>query len=369
MGKQTRPAWVEVNLASIAHNVQYFKKLIHENCQLLAVVKANAYGHGDLAVVRTALSNGATWIGVALPEEGVRLRRAGIAAPILVLGAVGQEQLELCVTKDLACTVFQWSIAQSLSNLAIRYNKTVRVHLKIDTGMGRLGILPSEALRFAIAVSRLPGIQIQGILTHFATADQPEDQYVHWQLEQFEKVIAELSAHHINIPIKHCANTSAVLFLPEAHFDLVRVGIGLYGLHPQGKRSNLHPAMSFKCRIAAARRVPAGSAISYGASYITKKETTIAILPVGYADGVSRRLSNQGEVLIDGNRFPIIGKVCMDHCMVDVGDFPIEIGQEVTLIGRQGNQEITVEDWADWLGTINYEVPCMISERVPRIYT
>jgi len=371
MEKPLRPVWAEISLGNAAHNVAEFKRLIGPGCQLMAVIKANAYGHGDLEMARAVLASGATWLAVALPEEGTRLRRAGIAAPILVLGAVSPSQLELCITKDLVITLFQWEMAQALSNLSRRLNKTVKVHVKVDTGMTRLGIQPGETVEFVKRLHGLPGIEVQGIFTHFACADQPHDSYSQWQWQRFSWVLRELEKEKIHIPLKHCANTAAAVLMPETRLDLVRVGLGLYGLHPclhTKDLVDLRPVMSLHTQVMAVKRVPKGTGVSYGRAYVTWKETTIAVLPIGYADGLLRQIGEKGAVLINGRRYPFAGRITMDHCMVDVGDSNVEIGDVVTLIGRQGAESITAEDWADWLGTINYEIPCLISERVARIY-
>ncbi|HHX02461.1 MAG TPA: alanine racemase [Firmicutes bacterium] len=372
MDKPLRPAWAEIDLGNAAHNVAEFKRLVGHDCHLMAVIKANAYGHGDLELARTALANGASWLAVALPEEGTKLRRAGIAAPILVLGATSLSQLELCVTKDLVVTVFQWDVAQALSNISRRLNKTVKVHVKVDTGMTRLGIQPEEAVDFVRRLRGLPGIEVQGIYTHFACADQPNDSYTQWQWQRFSWVLMELQKEKIQIPLKHCANTAATLLMPETRLDLVRVGLGLYGLHPcsytKDNLIDLRPVLSLHTQVMALKRVAKGTGVSYGRTFVTWKDTSIAVLPIGYADGLLRHVGERGAVLINGRRYPFAGRITMDHCMVDVGDGNVEIGDVVTLIGQQGAESITADDWAEWLGTINYEIPCLISERVARIY-
>lgn len=364
-----RPTWAEVDLKNVAHNVKQFRASLDESCQLLAVVKANAYGHGDLAIASTALANGASWLAVGLPEEGLRLRRAGIAAPILVLGGLTVAQLETCIAKDLIVTVSQWDVAQALSNIARRLQKTARVHVKIDTGMGRNGLPAEQGVQFIKRIHGLPGVELQGVFTHFASADDPEGEYVSRQWQRFSWVLLELKSAGIHIPIKHCANTAATMALSDTHLDLARIGLGLYGLYPSQHRPlALKPALSLHTEVIALKRVPAGTGVSYGSSYVTWKETSIATLPIGYADGVSRRLSNKGQVLINGHKFPLVGNITMDYCMVDVGEHAVEIGDKVTLIGTQAEQSITVDDWANWLDTINYEVICMISNRVNRVY-
>ncbi|NLJ73686.1 MAG: alanine racemase [Firmicutes bacterium] len=369
MSRLTRSVWAEVSLDNIAYNVQQICGVIGTHCQLMAVVKANAYGHGALEVAHTLLSNGTQWLAVALPEEGVRLRRAGIGAPILVLGAVSAEELEVCVAKDLSVTVFEPHIAQLLSRAACRLEKTARVHIKVDTGMGRLGLSPHEALDLVEMVQELPGLEIQGVFTHFACADCSDLEYTQWQWGRFQQLMHELQNRRVSIPYYHAANTAATLFFPQSHLDIARVGLALYGMYPDHRRPiELRPALSLRTKVAFVKRVPAGSAISYESTYVTWKETSIAVLPIGYADGLSRQLSNKGVVLIKGTACPIVGRVTMDHTMVDVGDLPVQIGDDVVLIGEDGSLAVTADDWARWNGTINYEVTCMLSSRVERVY-
>lgn len=369
MSRLTRSVWAEVSLENIAFNVQQICRVIGAQSELMAVVKANAYGHGALEVAHTLLSNGTQWLAVALPEEGVRLRRAGVSAPILVLGAVSAEELEVCVAQDLVVTVFEPHIAKLLSEAACRLQKMARVHIKVDTGMGRLGLPPHEAVDLVEMVQRLPGLEIQGVFTHFACADCPDLQYTQWQWRRFQQVMNTLRNKGIAIPYYHAANTAAALFFPQSHLDIVRVGLALYGMYPDSRRPvELRPALSLKTKVAFVKRVPSGSAISYESTYVTWKDTSIAVLPIGYADGLSRQLSNKGVVLIKGKACPIVGRVTMDHTLVDVGDLPVQIGDDVILIGQDGSLSVTADDWARWSNTINYEVTCMLSSRVERIY-
>lgn len=369
MSKLTRQVWAEVSLENIAFNVEQFRRLIGPRCELMAVVKANAYGHGALETAYTMIAHGTNWLAVALPEEAVRLRRGGITAPILVLGAVGADELDVCVAYDLAVTVFEPHIARLLSKAAVAQQKTAKVHIKVDTGMGRLGLLPGDFGSLVELVRSLPGLEIQGVFTHFACAESPDLEYTRWQWERFRRVQQDLAARKIAVPLYHAANTAATLFFPEAHLDLVRVGLGIYGMYPDGRRPiELKPAFSLKTRVAFVKRVPAGSAVSYGGSFVTWKETSLAVLPIGYADGLSRRLGNRGQVIIKGRLCPIVGNVTMDHTLVDVGDLPVAIGDEVILLGSDGQLEVTADQWAQHLGTINYEITCMISNRVERVY-
>lgn len=369
MSKLTRSVWAEVSLEAIAYNVRQFRSFIGSECELMAVVKANGYGHGALETAYTMIANGTNWLAVALPEEGVRLRRGGITAPILVLGAVGADELDVCVTHDFAVNVFEPHIARLLSKAAVEQQKLAKVHIKVDTGMGRLGLLPQDFRELIDLLQHLPGLEIQGVFTHFARADEPSLEYTKWQFGRFQMVRQSLKENGISIPFVHAANTAATLFFPESHLDLVRVGLGLYGMYPDQRRPlHLIPALSLKTRVAFVKRVPAGSAISYDSTYVTWKDTSIAVLPIGYADGLSRGLSNQGKVLLHGTYCPIVGRVTMDHTLVDVGDLPVAIGDEVILIGSDGIREITADTWAKQLDTINYEITCMLSSRIERVY-
>lgn len=369
MSKLTRSVWAEVSLDNIAFNVRQFNEFIGPDCELMAVVKANGYGHGALETAYTMIANGTNWLAVALPEEGVRLRRGGITAPILVLGAVGADELDVCVAADLAVTVFEPHIARLLSQAAAAQQKSAKVHIKVDTGMGRLGLLPKDFGDLVELVRSLPGLEIQGVFTHFAQAEQEDLEYTRRQWERFQKVREDLRARGISIPYTHTANTAAALFFPESHLDLVRVGLGIYGMYPDARRPlELKPALSLKTRVAFVKRVPAGSAVSYNSTYVTERETSIAVLPIGYADGLARGLSNKGKVLIAGTLCPIVGMVTMDHTLVDVGDLPVSIGDEVILLGSDGTNCIHAHDWADLLGTINYEITSRLSSRVERVY-
>jgi alanine racemase len=367
-----RPVWAEVDLNHIAHNMQEIRRLVREPCELMAVVKADGYGHGALPVARTALQAGASRLAVAIPEEGVTLREGGIASPILVLGSLWPEQAEVIVSNFLTATVYDLPLALALSAEGKRQGKNVRVHLKVDTGMGRIGLFPHDVVPFVNQVMRLPYLEIEGIYTHFATADAADKTYAYQQFELFKKVLQEMKDSGIQIPLRHAANSAAILNLPESHLDMVRPGIMLYGINPLEGGSpsiSLEPALSWKAKIAYVKRVPTGTGISYGRTHITQRSVQIATLPLGYADGLSRALSNKGEVLIHGQRASIVGKVCMDQCMVDVSQIEgVQIGDEAVLIGAQGGKRLSAEEIAQKIGTIGYEVVCNIGKRVPRVY-
>ncbi|HOQ23599.1 MAG TPA: alanine racemase [Bacillota bacterium] len=367
-----RPVWAEINLQSIKDNICAIQAHVGSGVQLMAVVKAEAYGHGAVEVAKAARSVGVHWFGVSLPEEGIALRKVGITEPILVFGPLQTSQVGPVVKYDLTSTVCLEEAVRALSSEAVRQGKTAKVHVKIDTGMGRVGVLPGQAVDFVQKIRELPGIEVEGIFSHFATADEADLGYAYQQLRVFNGALARLGEAGISVPVRHIANSGAIIGMPEAYFDLVRPGIILYGLYPSDEvakeRIALKPAFSLKTRITHVKKVPAGTGISYGQIYHTKQETGIATIPIGYADGWSRLLSGKAHVLIHGRRFPIVGRICMDQCMVEIGDEPVKVGEEVVLIGRQGDAVITVEEVAGHLGTINYEVICMISDRVPRVF-
>jgi alanine racemase len=359
--------YAEISLEAVKHNISRIRKLLAPAVKFMAVVKANAYGHGAVAVSRAAIEAGADSLAVANLKEALELREAGIVSPILILTESPTSVMDEIIQYDLSQTLYSYSEAQALSDEAQKRKRSARVHVKVDTGMGRVGVPPSEAVAFVAKVSSLPAIELEGIFTHFAKAEDPHDNFTQDQFKKFQQVTAKLKS----IPIKHAANSAAVLFHPETHLDMVRVGLMMYGLYPQGSSRgmiDLKPALAFKSRVTYLKSIPAGTPVSYGCTYVTPTETTIATIPVGYADGYSRRLSNRGQVVIRGKRFPVVGRVTMDLIMVNVGQAKVEVGDEVVLIGEQNGQAISVDEVAGLEETISYEVICGIGKRVPRIY-
>jgi len=368
-----RPVWLEVNLDAIAHNVKKIRQAVGKNTQIIAVVKANAYGHGAIEVSEALLENGVTMLGVGVIEEGVVLREAGIKAPILVCGLTMNDQLEPLVMYNLTATVCKLKTIQVLSRIASKNKKKVRVHIKIDTGMGRLGIPSRDTLNFVKEISQMKNIEIEGIFTHFAATNEEDGIYTRRQFEKYKKALLELEKKGINIPLKHVANSAAILNSSCFHLNAARPGIIIYGLLPSPKAKQtvqLRPAAEFKTKIVFLKDVPVGKNIGYGRTYTTTKPTRIATLPVGYADGYSWLLSNKGEVLVRGERAPVIGRICMDLCMIDVTHIEgVEIGDEVVLWGKQGSGMISVEEVAQKIESIVYEVICMVDkERVPKVF-
>ncbi|MBW2181165.1 MAG: alanine racemase [Deltaproteobacteria bacterium] len=373
--------WAEVDLRAIAHNVRELRRITKPEARLMAAVKANAYGHGMVEVAKAVLQNGADELGVARIEEAAQLREAGIDAPVLIFGHTPSSMNMSLIEFDLRPTVFAFEAAEALSKIAVSNEKKIKIHLKIDTGMGRLGILPAElsstknkeTLSDIIHIQKLPGIEIEGIYTHFATADFMDKTYARKQFDIFVDFLNQLQKSGIDAPVKHAANSAAVIDMPETHLNMVRTGISVYGLYPSDdvdkSRVSLQPAMELKARIVHLKRVPAGFKVSYGSTYETKAVTTIATVPVGYGDGYSRLLSSQGHMLVRGQRAPVAGRVCMDLTMIDLGHIPdAALGDEVVLFGRQGDASLSIDEIASTLNTINYEVVTTVASRVPRIF-
>ncbi|NQS75617.1 MAG: alanine racemase [Peptococcaceae bacterium] len=370
-----RPVWAEIDLAAITSNMVEIRRIASPTARVMAVVKANGYGHGAVEVSRTVLAGGADWLGVARTDEGLLLREAGIRAPILVLGFLTPEQSVDAVRGCLSQAVYSRAMALSLAEAAAAAGTRARIHFKIDTGMGRLGWQVGEeaSVRAILDLARNPHLEVEGIFTHFAAADAANLDYTKEQFSKFVALIVRLRREGLEIPLKHAANSAALMNMPEAHLDLVRAGIIVYGLYPSAEVDKglikLRPAMSLKAQVAHVKDVPAGFKVSYGCTYSTKKSTVIATLPLGYADGYSRLLSSKGQALLHGRKAPVVGRVCMDQFMVDVGHIPgVRVGDEAVLIGRQGPAEITADDLAAMLGSINYEVVCLVNGRVPRVY-
>ena len=374
VSRAERPTWVEVDLGAIANNTRLIKSLVGEPVQVLASIKADAYGHGAVKVAHTVLHNGATRLGVATLSEVTPLREAGITAPILIFGYVPPWQMREAIRQQATITLYTLDAAKALSHTALALDKTVSVHVKIDTGMGRLGMRferIEEIVALVHTIKTLPGLILEGIYTHFAMADSSDKTHTLMQLERFGQVLQYLEKEGLRPPLVHAANSAATLSVPESHFDMVRPGIALYGLDPSNEvrvPKGFRPALSFKTLVAQVKLVPAGECIGYGCTYTTERPTIVATLPLGYADGFRRAPSNWGSVLIHGQEAPLIGRVCMDQCMVDVTHIPqTRIGDEVVLIGRQGEATLTAEQVAERLGTINYEVVSEILARVPRV--
>lgn len=373
--------WAEIDLNAIAHNVRELRRITNPKASLMIAVKANAYGHGIIEIARQALQSGADTLGVARISEGVQLRKAGINAPVLIFGYTPPSEAAKLHEFDLIQTVFSYETAKALSDTAYSSGVKINIHLKVDTGMGRLGLLPDSrraapadsAVEEVKSIAELSGLKLEGIFTHFATADWSDKSYAEKQFEIFSNFLDQLHKAGLEFSLKHAANSGAIIDMPQTHLDMVRAGISVYGLYPSDEidksRIKLLPAMSLKAKIIHLKKVPAGFMVSYGITHKTKKPTTIATIPVGYGDGFSRLMSSNGYMLVHGQKAPIIGRVCMDLTMLDVGHIPeVEIEDEVVVFGHQGNASITADEIAKSINTISYEVVTKISSRVPRIY-
>lgn len=375
----------EIDLKAIAHNIKELRRITHPDARLMGVVKANGYGHGAIEVARCALQNGAEVLGVARIEEGIQIREAGIEVPILIFGYTLPELTADLLEYDLTQTVYTYTSAQVLSQTATSLKKKIKIHLKVDTGMGRLGLLAqnfqhhnsvainTDAIEETLAIAGLEGLELEGIFTHFATADSADKTYAGDQLDLFMSFLNRLRKAGLEPPVRHAANSAALIDMPQSHLDMVRPGIASYGLYPSDevnkKHVSLKPAMALKARIIHLKKVPAGFKVSYGSTHETRRATTIATIPIGYADGLNRLLSSSGQMLVNGYRAPIIGRICMDLTMLDVGHINnVQMGDEVVIFGQQGSDAITVDEIASSLKTINYEIVSTITARVPRVY-
>ena len=377
--------WAEIDLSAYAHNIRELKRIARPPARLMAVVKANGYGHGAVEVAREAISNGAENLAVARINEAIPLREAGLEVPILIFGYSSPDLAPLIIEYELTQTVYALSTAKALAEHAVRHGKKINVHLKVDSGMGRLGLLLAstngnpdknaiqDTVRTIKSITRLPGLTVEGIFTHFATADSADKSYANIQLNRFKELLNHLQKEGLEPPLRHAANSAALIDMPQSHLDMVRPGIATYGLHPSDEVNqsiiDLKPVMTLKSRVIHIKEVAAGFNISYGITFQTKHHTTIATVPVGYADGFNRLLSSRGHMLVHGRRVPIVGRVCMDLTMLDIGGVAdVALEDEVVVFGRQGNETVTADEIASDLDTINYEVVSTITGRVPRVY-
>lgn len=363
-----RPTRAEVNLGRIAHNFREIRKLLLPKIKVMVCVKADAYGHGLIPVAKKVVSCGADYLGVASVDEGIALRENHIRTPVLILGMVLSGDIVPLFKYNLTPTVCTKELAGSINSLGRSVGRKINVHIKVDTGMGRLGILQKDAFDFVKRVRRMRFINIEGVFTHFPLADS-DARFTLRQIELFARLVEELKRSGIDIPLVHAANSMGLIGYKMSHFNMVRPGLAIYGLYPRaGLKIKLKPVLSLKTRVIFVKNVPAGYGISYGHEYVTKKATRIAILPIGYGDGYPRNLSNRAPILIRARRFKISGRICMDQIMVDVGRNRVEVGDEVVLIGNQGAKGITAEELAGLAKTISYEIVCGLGSRIPRIY-
>lgn len=365
-----RQVWAEVNLQALKEN--YYKLQAYTQSEMMPIVKADAYGHGVIPVVKTLLECGAKRFGVALLQEALELKEVFPELNVMIIGANEIDQWDSLVKEDIIPTIFQLSQARALSEAAVKFDRIAKLHIKIDTGMGRIGFRDADISEI-VKISTLPNLIIEGIFTHFATSDQRDLTFARQQLKRFESICDKLKKAGLRIPIRHAANSAGIIQFPESHFELVRPGISLYGLTPSsqiGGNVGLEPVMSWKAKVSHVKKIKTGETVSYGRTFKAAYPTCVATIPLGYADGLRRALSNCGEMMIHGRRSTIIGRVCMDQTMLEVTKIPgVRVGDVVTILGIDGYDQITAAEMAEWLGTINYEVVCGISKRVPRIYT
>lgn len=364
-----------VDLDAITHNVRLLRGLLDPGVRLMAVVKANAYGHGAVPVARACLEAGAAWLAVAAVDEGLALRRAGLGinAPLLVLGPSAPEEYATALGHDLALAAGSLAMAEVIATAARAAGVMARVHVKVDTGLTRFGVPAARAVEEITAIARLPDLALDGVYTHFATSEEPDKSQTHAQLALFTEIMSALQTRGVRVGLRHAANSAAVLDLPQTHLDMVRAGIALYGYHPAGLGADprgLRPALTLQTRLLRVEAAPPGVGVSYNHTFFTTRPSKLGLVPLGYADGLPRLLANRGHMLVRGQRCPIVGRVCMDQTVLDVTDVPgAAVGDPVVAIGGQGEEWIGADEVGAHAGTNSYETLCRIGPRVPRDYT
>lgn len=362
-----------IDLDAICNNIKRSKERLKEGTKIMAIIKADGYGHGAVPVAKV-LDSLVDAYGIAIVEEGIELREAGIKKPILILGYTPKPLYSEMIEYDIMATVFTYEMAEEIAKEARKQNKTAKIHIKLDTGMSRIGFaLTEESIETILRISKLEGIEIAGCFSHFARADEKDKTFTYVQLERYLDFVNQLEEKGVHIPMKHIANSAAIMELPETCLDMVRSGIITYGLYPskevEQSKLFLEPAMSIIAHVSYVKELEAGVGISYNSTYVTERKTRVATIPVGYGDGYPRALSSKGRVLIHGKSAPILGRVCMDQFMIDVTDIPeAAMGDRVTLVGKDGNEEITVEELSEMSGSFNYEYVCDVGKRIPRVY-
>lgn len=373
-------AWTEIDLDAVANNIKNIRAYVNPNSKIMGIVKADAYGHGHRNVARVLLENGADYLAVACLDEAVQLRREGFECPILILGYTDAEHADMLAKYDIIPACYDYDFAKACSAAAQKFDKKLKLHIKIDTGMGRIGLRYTEdpevnqqTIDNILKMVILPGVEIDGIFTHFAVADAADDEYTEKQFERFSAVCGRLKSNGLDIPLKHCCNSAALIRFPHMHMDMVRPGIILYGHKPSDfvdcGRLHLKPAMQFKAKITNIKEVEENTSISYGRKFVTAGKTKIATVAVGYADGYSRVLSGGAKVIAGGRLCDVVGNICMDQCMIDVTSVNnITVGNDVILFGKSDESELPVESLAERMGTISYEILCNIGKRIPRVF-
>lgn len=373
MNKRTRPAWAEIDLNAFEENFKNIKALVTPGTMVTGVIKADAYGHGAVEIGKVLIEQGVDRFAVATLTEAVQLRKVFVEIPILILGYTPVYGADTLFENDIIQTLYDLDQAREFSRLAEAKGKTLKVHIKIDTGMSRLGFQATEESADAILeISRLPGLEVEGMFTHFAVADETDKTFTDGQFKKYTFMVEALKSRGLEIPVKHVSNSAAIMDLPELNMDMVRAGIILYGLYPSDEvlrqRIDLKQVMSLKAEISHVKELEAGRGISYGLKYVTPGPRTIATVPIGYADGFTRMLTGKAEMLVKGKRVPVVGRICMDQCLIDVTGLDVKMGDEAVIFGTDGKNTITIDEVAAKLGTINYEITCMISKRIPREY-
>ncbi|MCG2715074.1 MAG: alanine racemase [Candidatus Marinimicrobia bacterium] len=360
----------EIHLNHLAYNLNQIRKKVAP-AEVMAVVKADAYGHGAIPITKRLVKEGVKYFAVARIAEALELRNAGITENILIFGSLFPDEMEMAIINDIQITITDMADIETAQEIAIKLSVYVKLHLNIDTGMGRVGVPYKKARSAIIKISNIDHFKLEGIYTHFASSDERDKTFAELQLKRFNTIIQEWADHLPHRPIFHASNSGAILDLPEAYFDMVRAGISLYGHYPSTDTSEsirLKQVMTLKTKVSSTRRLPKGSSISYGRKYFTDKETSIAVLPIGYADGIHRAFINLGEVIINGKLYPMVGTVTMDQIMVDIGDDPVKVGDDVIFWGDTPQGSLQATKVADKIDTISYELCCGITKRVPRIY-
>ena len=366
--------YAAIDLDAVCHNISEIKKLVGPDTKIMPVIKADGYGHGAVPVAKALNKIGVDGFAVAIIEEGIALRKQGITKPILILGYTSEYQYASLIQHEIEQTVFSYEMAEAISKFAVTMKKEARIHIKVDTGMNRIGFKPTEeSVGQVQRIQKLPNIKIQGIFTHFACADEEDKTSARYQKELFDQFVSKIEEKGIEIPVKHVSNSAAIMDLRECRMDMVRSGIITYGLYPSEEVDksaiDLKPALSLISPVIHVKEVGPGEGVSYGSTFVTDRKTRIATIPVGYADGYPRALSSRGRVIIRGQYAPIIGRICMDQFMVDVTDIEgVSVMDRVTLVGTEGDKNISVEEAADLAGSFNYEFVCGIGKRVPRVY-
>ncbi|WP_122893168.1 alanine racemase [Arcobacter peruensis] len=369
----SRPVWAEINLDNLAHNMKETRRVVNKNTLITAVIKADGYGHGAVCIGQTLLDNGANRFAVATLSEAIQLRASFPNTEIMVLGYTPNDLTEDILANNIIQTIYTLEQAEYFSKLALLSNKKITVHIKLDTGMNRLGMQESqETIDSILQMSKFEGLFIEGLFTHFAMADEIDKEYTNNQVKKYKKIVNALEENGLNIPIKHVSNSAAIIDMPELNMDMVRAGIMLYGLYPSKNVNqnnvNLKEVMCLKAKISQVKEIPKGTGVSYGLKYKCTKNSKVATLPIGYADGFTRMLSGKASAMLQNKKVPIIGNICMDQCIIDISGLDAKIDDEVVLFGGNDKNGISITSVSELLNTINYEIVCMVDKRVPRVY-